>query len=147
MNPSYVIRDFREEDFPKIAEFWASTDLGGSIRGDNAAVVIRTLAHGGIFLVMEASASAEILGTSWMTNDSRRFYLHHFGIAPHCQHQGLGKALLKASLDRICDSGLQLKLEVHRGNHAAISLYRSHGFANLCDYDSYIIRDLANPIP
>lgn len=93
---------------------------------------------------MEAIPSGEILDTSWMTNDARRIYLHHFGIAPSHQNLGLGKALLKASLDLVRDSGLQIKLEVHRNNQAAIALYRRFGFTNLGDYDSYIIRDLSN---
>jgi ribosomal protein S18 acetylase RimI-like enzyme len=146
MTTNHLIRDFREADFPKIAELWGWLDLGSPKRGDTLDVILRSLDHGGIFLVMEAVPSGEIIGTSWMTNDSRRIYLHHFGIAPACQRQGLGKALLQASLGRAKATGLQIKLEVHRDNQAAIALYRSFGFARLGDYDSYIIRDL-NGIP
>ena len=146
MTPNHLIREFKETDFPQIAGLWAELDLGSAKRGDSLDVIRRTLGHGGIFLVMEAVPSGEIIGTSWMTNDSRRIYLHHFGIAPACQRQGLGKALLQASLGRAKTTGLQIKLEVHRDNQAAISLYRSFGFARLGDYDSYIIRDL-NGIP
>jgi ribosomal protein S18 acetylase RimI-like enzyme len=142
MTPNHLIREFKETDFPQIAELWAELDLGSPKRGDTLEVVQRTLAHGGIFLVMETTGG-EIIGTSWMTNDARRIYLHHFGIAPACQRQGLGKALLQASLGRAKATGLQIKLEVHRDNLAAIALYRSLGFARLGDYDSYIIRDLS----
>ena len=142
MTPTPLIRDSREADFPKIAELWACLDLGSPKRGDTLEVIQRTLEHGGIFLVME-DAGGEIIGTSWMTNDARRVYLHHFGIAPACQRQGLGKLLLQASLERAKATGLQIKLEVHRDNQAAIALYRSLGFARLGDYDSYIIRDLS----
>jgi ribosomal protein S18 acetylase RimI-like enzyme len=52
----------------------------------------------------------------------------------------LGKALLKTSLDRARVLNLQIKLEVHRDNKAAIGLYQNHGFKYLGDYDGYIIR-------
>ena len=142
MTTNHLIRDFREADFPKIAELWGWLDLGSPKRGDNAALILLSLAHGGIFLVMETTGG-EIIGTSWMTTDSRRIYLHHFGIAPACQRQGLGRALLQASLGRAKTTGLQIKLEVHRDNQAAIALYRSAGFARLGDYESYLIRDLS----
>ncbi len=141
MTTNPLIRDFKDPDFPQIAELWAKLDLGSPKRGDTLEVVQRTLGHGGIFLVLE-TAAGEIIGTAWMTTDARRLYLHHFGIAPACQRQGLGKLLLQASLKRAKATGLQIKLEVHRDNLAAIALYRSAGFARLGDYDSYIIRDV-----
>lgn len=138
----YVIREYADSDFVQISELWAQTGLGGEVRGDNAAVIRNTLEHGGIFLVMEAVTTRQIIGTSWMTNDFRRIYLHHFGILPEFQQQGLAKKLLQSSLKRAVKKGLQIKLEVHRNNSAAIALYKSFGFAALGDYDSYIIRDL-----
>lgn len=142
MNKPYCIRDYQVDDFPGIAQLWARTSLGSPKRGDDAVVIARTLAHGGIFLVMEAIPSGEVIGSSWMTSDGRRLYLHHFGIAPSHQRKGFGKALLDASLERARPGGLQIKLEVHRDNTAAIALYQKHGFAYLGDYDGYILRDL-----
>lgn len=142
MDKQFRIRDYQEDDFPCIAQLWALTGLGGSNRGDDAVVLARTLAHGGIFLVMEAIPTGEVIGSSWMTSDGRRMFLHHFGIAPNRQRKGFGKALLQASLERARPRGLQIKLEVHRSNAAAIALYQRHGFSYLGDYDGYIIRDL-----
>jgi ribosomal protein S18 acetylase RimI-like enzyme len=141
MTKSFCIRDYREADFPGIARLWELTGLSSPIRGDDAVVVARTLAHGGVFLVMEAIPSGEIIGSSWMTSDARRMYLHHFGIEPNHQRRGFGKALLETSLERARPSGLQIKLEVHRDNAAAIALYQKHGFTYLGDYDEYILRD------
>lgn len=137
----FVIRDFEAADFEKVAALWEATGLGGAVRGDDASVVLRTLAHGAVFLVLESTSTKAIGGTSWMTQDARRIYLHHFGIAPGFQGRGLGKALLAASLERVRGTALQIKLEVHRGNEAAIALYRRFGFTPLGDYDSYIVRD------
>ena len=140
----FLFRDYKEEDFSSVAELWAVTGLGNPARGDDANVISRTLSQGGIFLVVEATPSGEIVGSSWMTNDGRRLYLHHFGIAPRLQRQGIGRVLLEASLARAQPLGLQIKLEVHRENTAAATLYKNHGFVNLGDYDVYIIRSLAS---
>jgi len=141
MTKSFCIRDYQEADFPNIAQLWELTGLGNPNRGDDAVVIGRTLAHGAIFLVMEAIPSGEVIGSSWMTSDGRRLYLHHFGIAPNHQRKGFGRALLETSLERAHPRGLQIKLEVHRDNAAAISLYQKHGFKYLGDYDGFILRE------
>ncbi|HNX31248.1 MAG TPA: GNAT family N-acetyltransferase [Holophaga sp.] len=147
MDTGFRIRDYREDDFPEVLRIWSLTGMGGANRGDDAAVVARTLACGGIFLVMEEASGGRLLGTSWITHDGRRQYLHHFGIAPDRQGQGLGHALLRASLDRARQVGMQIKLEVHRENAAALALYKGQGFGYLGDYDVYIIRDLESAVP
>ncbi|MBK8793796.1 MAG: GNAT family N-acetyltransferase [Holophaga sp.] len=147
MSIGFCIRDYQEADFHGIARLWELTGLGSPNRGDDAVVIARTLAHGGVFLVMEAIPSGHVIGTSWMTSDGRRIYLHHFGIAPDYQNEGLGKALLETSLQRAGAMGLQIKLEVHRNNTAAIALYQKYGFTYLGDYDGYIIRDLNRTVP
>ncbi len=138
-----IIREYVSSDFAGITELWTRTGLGGALRGDDAEVISRTIDHGGVFLVMEDVPACRIIGSSWMTNDFRRLYLHHFGILPEYQRQGLAKELLSASLARAKSVGLQIKLEVHRNNQAAIALYKSFGFNALGEYDSFIIRDLS----
>ena len=147
MDKQFYIRDYKEDDFSRVQKLWTLTGLGGSDRGDDKVVIARTLAHGGVLLIMEAVSSGELIGTSWMTNDGRRSFLHHFAIAPIFQRKGFGKVLLQASLERARPLGLQIKLEVHRDNLAAIALYQSHGFSYLGDYDTYIIRDLNSLTP
>jgi predicted GNAT superfamily acetyltransferase len=85
-----IIRDYRRSDYHEVNELWEKTGLGGSERGDNSAEVIkRTLNHGGKLLIMEETENVTILGTSWITNNGRRTYIHHFGIKPEYQHTGL----------------------------------------------------------
>ncbi len=110
-------------------------------RGDTAEVIERTLAAGGRLLVLEEAPGGSLLGTSWLTSDARRLYLHHFAIRPANQGRGLAHSLLEASLRVAQETGLQIKLEVHRENRRAIELYRKAGFAPLGDYDVYIVRD------
>ncbi len=139
-----IIRDYKEDDFDRIVNFWYLTDMGNPERGDSRETIKRTLEMGGKLLVMEFQSSKQICGTSWMTYDGRRILLHHFGISPECQGKGLSKILLRESLQFVKSNGSQVKLEVHSSNFKAINLYKKFGFAHLGEYNVYIIRDVLN---
>lgn len=137
-----TIRDFKSIDFDGLSELWSMTNLGSALRGDNLEIIQHSIIMGGKMLMVENS-NGKIIGTSWMTFDGRRIHLHHFGIHPDYQHKGIGLLLAKESLKFVKHKGYQVKLEVHKNNHAAIELYKKIGFTYLGDYDVYIIRDLA----
>lgn len=137
----FTIRDYREGDYPQVEKLWMETGLGDPRRGDKEEVIMKSLHLGGKFLVMIRKDTGEIVGTSWMTFDGRRIHLHHCGIKPELQRQGLGKWITAESLKFARDTKQQIKLEVHRTNRYAIHLYQSLGFEYLGDYDVYIIRD------
>jgi len=137
----YQIRDFKSTDFQGLMEVWQLTGLGNAHRGDNLEIIEQSIKMGGKMLMVEDS-NGKIIGTSWMTFDGRRVHLHHFGIHPDYQRKGIGLLLAKESLKFVKQKGYQVKLEVHKNNHAAIELYKKLGFTYLGDYDVYIIRDL-----
>ncbi|HRR93655.1 MAG TPA: N-acetyltransferase [Bacteroidales bacterium] len=142
VNSDFIIRDFKDEDFDEVAGLWESTGMGRRERGDGKEVIIRTLRAGGSLLVMVEKNSGIICGTSWITCDGRRTYLHHFGILPSFQGKGLANLLMEATMEKLREKGLQAKLEVHRSNHRAVNLYKKFGFGYLGDYDVYIKRDI-----
>lgn len=135
-----ALRDYRHGDFPAILAVWEATGLGGAQRGDDAAVIERTLASGGRFLVLEHCAGGPVIGTAWLTCDARRLYLHHVGVLPSHQRRGLGARLTAAAQAIARELGLQIKLEVHRDNRTARDLYLGAGFAPLGEYDVLIDR-------
>jgi ribosomal protein S18 acetylase RimI-like enzyme len=138
-----IIREYHKGDFNAIMNLWMATDLSRPERGDDESTVERSIEMGGRMLVMCTEDPAQkIIGTSWMTFDGRRLHLHHFGIDPVFQGQGLAKGLLRESLRFVKEKGYQVKLEVHRSNNVAVELYRKAGFEFLGDYDVYIIRDI-----
>jgi len=141
MSEEYLIRHYKTSDFTQIANLWRATGLGNAERGDNQKVINETLKRGGIFLVLELTEIKEIIGTSWVTNDGRRLYLHHFGIKPEYQGKELAKILMDATLDFARHKKMQIKLEVHQDNFKALNLYKTYGFNYLGDYQVYIIRD------
>lgn len=136
------IRDFDRHDFDDLTELWGLTNLGNPQRGDNLDIILQSVAMGGKMLVA-VNADDKVIGTSWMTFDGRRIHLHHFGVHPDYQRKGIGKLLVKESLQFVKQKGYQVKLEVHQTNIAAINLYKQFGFTFLGDYDVYIIRDLS----
>ena len=141
MNQNFIVRDFKPKDFEQVNKVWQHTKMGGAQRGDNLTIVLDTLKNGAKLLVLEDITTNIVIGTSWMTHDFRRIYLHHFGILPDYQGKGLSKLLLKDSLEFAKSKQMQIKLEVHKTSAKAINIYKKAGFSFLGDYDVYIIRD------
>ncbi|HBS85649.1 MAG: hypothetical protein A2W91_14200 [Bacteroidetes bacterium GWF2_38_335] len=142
MNTDYIIRDYVPADFAEMAEMWKLTGLGNPARGDGPEVIEKTLKCGGKMLIMTQADTKRVIGCSWLTNDGRRIYLHHFGIHPDFQGRGLSKPLLAESLKFAKEMKMQIKLEVHRENTTAVNLYKKGGFNYLGDYHVYIVRDI-----
>lgn len=142
----YFFRPYRKGDFHGIIELWDLTDMGSPERGDNEKTIEESIHLGGNLLIMERIKTGRICGTSWLTYDGRRVHLHHFGILPECQGNGLSKLLLMESLKFVREKGVQVKLEVHSNNEKAINLYKKFGFQHLGNYNVYIIRDVTDNI-
>jgi ribosomal protein S18 acetylase RimI-like enzyme len=138
----YTIRDYKTSDFDEVNRLWIATGMGGAERGDDNKIIQRTIEGGGKLIILEHSSTKEIIGTSWLTHDNRRIYLHHFGIKPEYQGKGLSKILFNESLNFAKSLGVQIKLEVHKSNLKATELYKKGGFQYLGDYRVYIIREL-----
>ena len=139
---NYIFRDYLPSDFSNVLKLWQQTGITGKIREDDAETIEKTISLGGKLIILEDLKDKILIGTSWMTFDGRRIHLHHFGISPEFQNKGYGKLLLEESLKFARDEDVQIKLEVHKTNIAAIKLYEKYGFKYLGDFNVYIIRDL-----
>ncbi len=144
MKPAYLIRDYTATDYPEMIRLWENLGLGGAHRGDDEQIIQKTISMGGQLLLMIKTDTGTIVGTSWLTVDGRRTYLHHFGIHADYQGKGLANELLNASLKLAKSFGMQIKLEVHKDNMKALGLYKNAGFTYLGDYLVYIIRDISS---
>lgn len=134
-------RDFRSGDFPQVEHLWKETGIYTAERGDTAEMILGCNQAGGKFIVMEEKKSGRIAGTSWMTWDGRRLFLHHFAIRSDLQGQGFGRKLARVSLNFAREKNTPMKLEVHRDNIPAVNLYRSLGFKVFEDYEVYMLLD------
>ncbi len=139
---NFVVRKFKTGDYNDVLNVWQQTNMGGANRGDNMSVIENTIKNGGVLFVLEETTTQSVVGTSWITNDSRRLYLHHFGILPYYQGKGLSNLLMKESMEFAQNLKLQIKLEVHKDNFKARSLYKKYRFKYLGDYEVFIVRDI-----
>ncbi len=135
-----VFRDYKPSDYPGLLLLWVELDMSPCERSDTPEVIQRTIDRGGKLIVMEEPETGTIAGSSWMTFDGRRLFLHHFGVKKIYQRKGWGMKLVVESLKFIKKKGGQVKLEVHRENIAAIKLYKKCGFTSFTDYGLYILR-------
>lgn len=136
-----LIREYHPEDYPAVIFLWKKTGIYTMERGDTSELILRCNEAGGKFLVLEDQSDGRLKGTSWMTWDGRRVYLHHFAIDPVIQGKGYGRRLALESLDFARELKCPMKLEVHQKNAPAIKLYKSLGFEIFQDYDLYMILD------
>jgi len=141
MKTGLSIRDFSSDDYDSLLELWKITELGGKERGDDLHIIMQTIDRGGRLLVM-AGMDGSVIGSSWLSHDGRRMYIHHFAIHPDYQGNGLSKLLMDRSMDYCREVGLQVKIEVHDTNIKALNLYDDYGFKRLDDYGVYIIRNI-----
>ncbi len=140
MQPEFIVREFIEEDYADVWELWLETGLTNPERNDNLNSIKKTIEHNGVFFVIEHTKTKKVIGTSWITNDGRRLYLHHFGIKPEFQGKKMSHKLLEPSLKFAENKNMQIKLEVHEKNNIAFNLYKNAGFKYLGDYKVYIFR-------
>lgn len=137
-----LFRDFKPADFPSILKLWELNNMAGPERGDTELTILNCNKQGGKFIILEIPDENKIIGTSWLTWDGRRIFLHHFCIHPDYQGKGLGELLARKSLEFIRKKGAQVKLEVHKKNIPAKRLYEKLGFIVFEAYDIYMKRDL-----
>lgn len=137
---SIKLREYQSGDFEGILALWKQTDLGDEKRGDDELGIEKSLSCKGKFWILEVDSPHRIIGTCWVSNDSRRLYLHHLGIIPDQQNRGYGKLLCKTALEYAKSLNMQIKLEVHQNNFAALKIYKEFGFEYLGDYQVFIKR-------
>lgn len=137
-------RDYSPADYPELLALWEELDLTAPEREDTPQIISKTLEMGGKLILLLYSDQGPIIGSSWMTFDGRRIFLHHFGISKKHQRKGYGRLLAKESIKHIRNLGYQVKLEVHKENIAAKKLYEKEGFFAFTDYDIYMIREVSN---
>ena len=135
-----VFREYRTGDYEQLLRLWEELDMSARERGDTHDVILRTLDQGGKLILLEDDATGTIVGSSWLTFDGRRIFLHHFGISKAYQGKGWGTRLAGESLRFIREKNHQVKLEVHKDNLPAKRFYEKVGFSAFTDYDIYMIR-------
>ncbi|QYN24917.1 ribosomal protein S18-alanine N-acetyltransferase [Amycolatopsis sp. DSM 110486] len=93
------------------------------------------LDQGHFYLAARTDDGTELLGYGGLAVVGRRgeyeAEIHTIGVVPEAQGQGIGKALLRALLDRADEASAPVFLEVRTDNDTAVGLYERHGFEKL----------------
>lgn len=142
MDKNFTTRNFVKGDFNDVMKLWIELKLGRPERGDTEETVLATIKNGGKMILL--CDNDKIIGTSWLSTDGRRIFLHHFGINENYQGKGLAHFLLDESIKFAKEKKLQIKLEVRMTNIKALNLYINSGFKRIGDHDVYILRDPIN---
>lgn len=140
MNQEHRIRDYQPEDFDELNKLWKMLGMGCEKRTDDNNVIMRTIQNGGKLIVLEKEK--KIIGTVWLTHDSRRSYMHHFGVHPEYQGKGYGNVLMDETVKFLREKNYQVKLEVHKDNYKALNLYRKYGFIDFSGYELMMNRNI-----
>ncbi|MEW2499315.1 ribosomal protein S18-alanine N-acetyltransferase [Amycolatopsis sp. CA-161197] len=93
------------------------------------------LDQGHFYLAARTDDGTELLGYGGLAVVGRRgeyeAEIHTIGVVPEAQGQGIGKALLRALLERADEVSAPVFLEVRTDNDTAVGLYERHGFEKL----------------
>jgi ribosomal-protein-alanine N-acetyltransferase len=109
-------------DAPRCAELEKALFTGDDPWGPEA--FLDALAAGHHYLT--ARVDGVLVGYAGLAQEGGEAEIHTLAVDPAYQRQGIGRALLRALLERMCDA--TVFLEVRTDNEAAIQLYRSEGF-------------------
>lgn len=125
----WQIRGMTLADYDEVIALWRATEglgLGESDeRGPIAAYLER---NPGMSFV--AVHEGRVVGALLGGHDGRRGYLHHLAVAPHSRHQGIGRALVEASLARLKAAGIpKCNLFLYGHNAAGRAFWLKHGWS------------------
>ena len=147
--PETSIRLMRSQDLPQICELYADQEAYANTlqlpypAGDQWQSLLTRPGHTSLVAVN----GEEVLGHTGidMLSRARRRHVATFGVAVKSsgRGKGVGSALIAAAVD-VCDRWaniIRIELQVYTDNHAAIAIYKKHGFIIEGTGRQYAIRD------
>lgn len=125
----WQIRGMTLADYDEVIALWRATEglgLGESDEREPIAAYLERNPGMSFVAVHEGRVVGALLGG----HDGRRGYLHHLAVAPRSRHQGIGRALVKASLARLKAAGIpKCNLFLYGHNAAGRAFWLKHGWS------------------
>jgi len=110
-----------------------------SKRADVAAYAAKIYAHATTFERWEGDVLAGLAAAYFNRPAEREAFLTSLSVLPSHRRRGLGALLLEAVLDYALTEGWdRVRLEVHRDNRVAFSLYSAYGFVSTRESEGII---------
>ena len=139
------IRVMRREDYAAVYALWLATPGMGLNDVDDCEAGIGKFLARNPHTCFVASEGEEIVGVIMTGHDGRRAFVYHLAVAEQYQRQGIGKALLDASLQALAEEGIaKVALVAFARNVRGNAFWEKHGFADRPDltYRNRAIRDM-----
>ena len=125
----WQVRGMTIADYDEVIALWRATEglgLGGSDEREPIAAYLER--NPGMSFV--AANGERIVGAVLGGHDGRRGYLHHLAVVPRWRHQGVGRALVEASLAQLKAAGIpKCNLFLIDHNAAGRAFWLQHGWS------------------
>jgi len=139
------IRKMEITDYDRIYQFWMSIPgMGINNLDDSRESIEKYLLRNPTTNFIAENDSGEIIGAILSGHDGRRGHISHTAVKPTERKQGIGTALLKASLDALRVEGItKVTLTTFTKNEVGNAFWEAQGFAKSEDitYRSKVINN------
>ncbi len=121
------IRPFIADDEPAVIELWDRCGLLRPWNDPKRDIQRKLLVNPELFLV--GLVENVVVATAMAGYEGHRGWINYLAVSPDCQRQGLGRAIMEAAEQRLCELGCpKINLQVRTGNQQVIDFYRQLGF-------------------
>ena len=82
-----------------------------------------------LLVAREDTLPNKLLGYILVLIRKKSARIYSLAVNPDCRKQGVGRALIQASINKVVEQGItMIRLELRKGNTSALKLYESLGF-------------------
>jgi N-acetylglutamate synthase len=132
--PTYRLRDFTLADYDTVLTLWRSCSGIGLNESDTREAIAAYLGRNPGLSLVATEAHGPIVGAVLGGHDGRRGYLHHLAVAPDHRGNGLGRALVDETLQRLRALGLaKCNIFLYADNAAGRAFWLHEGWSARAD--------------
>lgn len=125
-----MIRIMKPDDYDAVVACWTSCPgMGLNTIDDSSQGITRYLERNPTTSFVHENDDGVIDGAILAGHDGRRGYIYHTAVSPERQHQGIGTALVNATLHALANEGIvKVALVVFAHNDAGNMFWERLGF-------------------